>query len=277
MTAKIYRSPRARRRRAIAIAVPIIVTAIVWIATRLGAFASATLPAPNCPADSLMRVETPLKGLQYKAYTGFNLAFSPDNHTPVWCAWELLRSETDGAQSRARSKFWTDSDIVGCPDTRDYSNSGFDRGHIVPAADQKWSPEAMTDCFSLANICPQDAGLNRGVWQTLEKMERRWARRDSAIIIIAGPIYTPSDQQRIGRTQVRVPSAFFKAFLCATSAPPRAIAFVFPNTPVLGNIADFAMPVDQLEKITGYDLFAALPDSIENKIEATASFRQWNR
>lgn len=277
MTAKIYRSPRAKKRRALKIALPLIAITIVWIAARLGAFASADIPAPTCQTDSLLRVETPLKDLQYKAYTGFNLAFSPDNHTPAWCAWELLGSETEGDQSRARNKFWTDRDIKGCPDTRDYSNSGFDRGHIVPAADQKWSPDAMTDCFSMANICPQNPGLNRGVWQTLEKMERRWARRDSAIIIIAGPIYTQSDRLRIGHSRVRVPSAFFKAFLCTTSAPPTTIAFIFPNTTVLGNIADFAMPVDQLEKITGYDLFAALPDSIETEIEATASFRQWNR
>lgn len=127
-----------------------------------------------------------------KDYTGFTLSFNKENRTPNWVAWELLGSEATGEVGRY-NKFWQDTDLEGCPTTRDYSNSGYDRGHMCPAADQKWSQEAMVDCFSLANIVPQANALNTGAWKTLENKERQWAQRDSAIIIIAGPIYEKSD------------------------------------------------------------------------------------
>lgn len=212
---------------------------------------------------------------QIKEYTGFTLSFNKDNHTPNYVAWELLGSEISSDSERSNN-FWQDFDIEGCPNYRDYTHSGYDRGHMCPAADQKWSPEAMSDCFVMANMCPQDHSLNAGAWNTLENKERQWALRDSAIMIIAGPIYLPSDNRRIGEIGVRVPSAFFKAFLAPYLKEPRAIAFVYPNMASPGNMQDYAMSIDQLEDILGYDLFPALPDEIENKVEAVYSFKEWN-
>ena len=157
-----------------------------------------------------------------KDYTGFRLAFNPDNRTPEWVAWELLGSETDGPASRSNS-FWQDEDVENCPTTGDYARSGYDRGHLCPAADQKWSPEAMNDCFVMANMCPQDHSLNSGAWNTLENKERNWARRDSAIVIVAGPIYEKTDTKRIGQAGVRVPGAFYKVLLAPYVEEPRGI------------------------------------------------------
>lgn len=211
-----------------------------------------------------------------KTYTGFRLSFNPENHTPNWVGWELLGSEANGSVSRS-NVFWQDESLRGCPTTDSYKNSGYDRGHICPAADQKWSDQAMLDCFVLANICPQDGALNRGAWQTLEKRERKWAMRDSAIVIVAGPIYETSDTKRIGADEVRVPSAFFKAFCAPYLDEPRAIAFVYPNMSSPGNMQQYVMTVDDLEKITGFDFFKNLPDDIEEKIEKTTSFKEWDR
>lgn len=213
---------------------------------------------------------------QVKQYTGFTISFNKENHTPNYVAWELLGSEV--AYDRGRyNKFWQDQEIEGCPAHRDYTHSGYDRGHMCPAADQKWSEEAMIDCFVMANMCPQDHSLNSGAWNTLENKERQWAQRDSAIMIIAGPIYSPSDTQRIGDIGVRVPGAFFKAILAPYVDEPRAIAFVYPNMASPGNIQNYAMSIDDLEEILGYDLFPALPDDIEKKVEAHYSFTEWNR
>lgn len=227
--------------------------------------------------DDLDRAEIPASLPSFpKSYTGFRLSFNPDNHTPNWVGWELLGSEADGPVSRS-NQFWQDESVSGCPTTDDYRRSGYDRGHICPAADQKWSQQAMSDCFVLANICPQDGALNRGAWQTLEKKERLWAKRDSAIVIVAGPIYETSDTKRIGATGVRVPSAFFKAICAPYLDKPRAIAFVYPNMTAPGNMQNYAMSIDDLEKLTGFDFFSTLPDDIEDMIEASASFKEWNR
>lgn len=213
---------------------------------------------------------------QVKEYTGFTLSFNKGNRTPNYVAWELLGHETSGDQGRTNA-FWTDPEIDNCPTTKDYTRSGFSRGHLCPAADQKWSQRAMAHCFVLANICPQDQKLNAGAWQTLENMERQWAQRDSAIMIVAGPLYTDSDTDRIGTNKIRVPGAFFKAILAPYVETPRAIAFVYPNMAAPGNMQDYAMSIDDLENLTGFDFFPSLPDDIENSVEANFSFKEWNK
>ena len=213
---------------------------------------------------------------QTKHYTGFYVSFNKDNHTPNYVSWELLKSEVGGSVART-DNFWQDKSITGCPDGNAYKGSGYDRGHMCPAADQKWSTTAMNDCFVMANMCPQAPGLNQKAWQTLEDKERNWAIRDGAIWIICGPIYEPTDTQTIGSYKVRVPSSFFKAFLYLDGDNSRAIAFVYPNAVAPGNMEEYAMSIDDLEKITNYDFFYALPDDIENKVEATYSFTYWNK
>lgn len=212
---------------------------------------------------------------QTKEYSGFTLSFNKDNHTPNYVAWELLGEETTGEKGRSNA-FWTDSELEGCPTTFDYSRSGYDRGHMCPSADQKWSEEAMNDCFVMANICPQAHALNNGAWKTLENKERQWAVRDSAIMIVAGPIYSPDDKEKIGKAGVRVPGAFFKVLLAPYLDEPRGIAFVYPNMTAPGNMQDYAMSIDDLESLTGFDFFPSLPDDIEKKVEATFSFKEWN-
>lgn len=210
-----------------------------------------------------------------KDYTGFTVGFNADNHTPNYCMWTLERHETGGPVTRT-NKFLTDKDVDGCALNSDYTNSGFDRGHIVPAADQKWSEDAMNDCFFMTNICPQNQKLNRGAWQTLEEKERLWARRDSVLMIIAGPIYTPGDTQRIGQTGVRVPSAYFKVLVAPAVDQPRGIAFIYPNQHCPGNMRDYSCTIDHLELLTGYDFFPSLSPQLEEKIEAVTSFKEWN-
>lgn len=237
-----------------------------------GAFSG--VEAPHYPALETVEIPEALAS-QIKEYTGFTISFNKENGTPNYVAWELLGDEVQTDMGRSNN-FWSDKDLEGCPTTKDYTHSGYDRGHMCPAADQKWSAEAMEDCFVMANICPQDHKLNTGAWNTLENKERQWAKRDSALMIVAGPIYEKSDKKRIGAAGVRVPSAFFKVLLAPYVEEPRGIAFVYPNMTAPGNMQDYAMSIDDLEKLLGYDFFPTLPDDIEDKVEATYSFKDWN-
>lgn len=216
------------------------------------------------------------KAVVRKSYEGFTLSFNPANGTSDWVGWELLASEVEGTEQRSNN-FWADTEIEGSPTPADYRRSGYDKGHLCPAADQKWSRQAMNDCFVMTNMTPQDHALNTGAWNTLENKERLWAKRDSALIIVAGPVYTDSDKKRIGETGVRVPSAFFKVFLAPYVEHPRAIGFVFPNMTSPGNMENYSMSVDKVEEITGLDFFSNLPDDLEKEIEGRVSFTEWNR
>lgn len=212
---------------------------------------------------------------QIKDYEGFTVSFNKSTRVPNWVGWELLRSETEGAESRS-NKFWEDTEVEGCASLQDYRKSGYDRGHMCPAADQKWSAKAMADCFVLTNMAPQAHALNGGAWKTLEEKERLWAQRDSAIVIVAGPVYTSDSHETIGEG-VRVPDAFYKVLLAPYVEKPRAIGFIYPNMSAPGNMQNYVVTVDEVERITGLDFFSALPDSIEEKVESVASFKEWNK
>lgn len=228
-------------------------------------------------AEKLMAVEIPddLKSI-YKRYEGFDLSFNPDHKVPNYVAWELTRAEARAQEaSRKDGAFNPDVTVDSSPTLDDYRNSGFDRGHMCPAGDMKWDVQAMRDCFLLTNMCPQAHSLNSGAWKSLEETCRDWAVRDSAIIIICGPVLTDKITRTIGQGKVTVPERFFKVVLAPYANPPRAIGFVMPNSAVRGGYQNTATTVDDIEAITGYDFFAALPDDLENKIEATADTRTW--
>lgn len=234
--------------------------------------------APVTTADSLMIVRAPADMQQQMLYyEGFTVSFNKDLHIPNYVAWELLGSETDGPQSRKGMKFATDSHARGCATDNDYRGSGFDRGHMAPAGDMKWSARAMTDCFYFTNMCPQSKQLNTGSWKTVEDNCRKWAERDSALIIVCGPVLTDRLTQTIGKSHVAVPQRFFKVVLAPWANPPRAIGFIMNNGRVEGGAQRAACTVDQVEAVTGLDFFSALPDDIENQVESQCNYTQWQR
>lgn len=210
-------------------------------------------------------------------YPGFIVSFNRETHQPNWVAWELTAEETRGRIARD-SIFTTDETVAGCATTSDYTRSGYDRGHMAPAGDMKWSRESMEASFRLTNICPQVGELNHGPWQKLEEKCRQKAQADSAIIIVCGPIFREGEAvERIGRTQVAVPRQFFKVVLSPYTDPPTAIGFIMPNSRVVGSMQQCAVSVDSVEALTGYDFFSALPDDIENQIESRCDYRRWSR
>lgn len=216
---------------------------------------------------------TPNKPLRY---TGFSIGFNPDAHQPNFAVWTLTPDKTNGPYDRKDANFAQDMSVEGCATLNDYRRSGFDRGHMVPAADMKWSAEAMTDCHYLTNISPQDSKLNAGAWAKLEGLERKWANKFGRLIIVAGPILSDRLVRTIGDSGIPVPERFFKVIIAPDANPAMGIGFVMPNSSVAGGTQAAAMSIDQVEAITGFDFFHNLPDDIENEIEAQNSFNQWN-
>ncbi len=206
-------------------------------------------------------------------YTGFNVSFNADLHIPNYVAYELTRSEVQGEEPRS-DKFLCDETVKGCPTTTDYTGSGYDRGHMAPAADMKWSKQAMKESFYLTNICPQNHSLNSGGWKRLEEKVRAWADRDSAIIVISGPLLDgPVSRLTSG---VAVPTGFFKVVLAPFASPMRAIAFVYKNEGGQKKVEQQVVSVDEVERLTGFDFFSSLPDDIETEIEKSSNYNEWN-
>lgn len=213
---------------------------------------------------------------QIKKYPGMTVSFNAQMHIPNWVAWELTAEKANGKESRNGS-FYNDPDITGCAETYDYSYSGYDRGHMAPAGDMKWSKDAMQSSFTLANICPQVKSLNTGAWKRLEEKCRVWAKADSVIYIVCGPVLNDPIREYIGDTRVAVPKRFFKVILAPYSSPARGIGFIMPNDKVPGGMQACAVCIDEVERITGHDFFSELPDSIEDLIEQQCDFHYWSR
>lgn len=199
---------------------------------------------------------------------GYTLSYNADYKTPQWVAWELTKKETKGKEGRT-DKFLPDPDVRGAKAyTSDYTKSGYDRGHMAPAADMKWSKQAMKESFYLSNICPQNPNLNRGDWNDLEEKSRQWAKKHGVIYVACGPIYDTKRPKRIGNNKVAVPDAFYKVVLINPKKNPQAIGFIFPNKAGHKPLKKYIVSVDSVEKRTNIDFFPALPDEIENRIEA---------
>lgn len=209
------------------------------------------------------------------SYTGMSMSFNPDLHIPNWVSWELTHDEAAGTEPRANN-FARDYDVDGCADPSDYRGSGYDRGHMAPAADMKWSQQAMTESFYMTNMCPQAKALNTGAWKKLEEKCRQWAQRDSAIVIVCGPVLTDQIDKFIGENRVAVPKRFFKVILAPYANPPRGIGFIMPNSRVEGGMQPAAVSIDQVESVTGHDFFSELPDSIESLVESECRFNYWS-
>lgn len=226
--------------------------------------------------SSLLSVRTNSRlSSQDVEYEGFNMSFNPAFHVPNWVAWELTAEETFGSAPRY-NKFSADPSVEGSAEKWDYNYSGYDRGHMAPAGDMKWSADAMRQTFYMTNICPQAKSLNTGAWKRLEEKCRQWARADSAIIIICGPVLTDSIREWIGDSRVAVPERFFKVILSPGTNPPRGIGFIMPNGSLPGGLQKAAMSIDDVEAVTGHDFFASLPDSIENEVESQNDFHYWS-
>lgn len=200
--------------------------------------------------------------------TGYTLSYDAKNKTPQWVAWELTKAETKGNEERTND-FQPDPDVIGAKViTYDYSGSGYDRGHMAPAGDMKWNRKAMQESFYMSNICPQNHNLNTEDWNDLEMKSREWARRYGKVYIVCGPIYNGKRTEYIGSHRVKVPDAFFKVILINETDKQCALGFLFENESGERPLKEYLVSVDSIEKITGLDFFSALPDDIENTVEA---------
>lgn len=213
------------------------------------------------------------------AHPGHSLVWDEAHHVPKWTAHIVLPDIMKGSLARIDS-FKPDPDVKGHTDLfNEYWNSGYDRGHMVPSADMRWSQKALEATYLYSNIAPQKPEMNREAWAELEDWGRRYVHyAQERVFIVTGPVIaeglpvlsTPSTVE-----QVSIPTYCFKAFADLDGPEKKGIAFVMKNGPADRNLLSYAVSIDSVEKLTGLDLFPALGDSLENAIEAMDDTRPW--
>jgi len=208
-------------------------------------------------------------------HTGYTLSYSEEHEQAKWVAYELTKEELRGNVERT-DNFRADSNIdTDSASLSDYRGSGYDRGHLAPAADFSWSEEAMSDTFYFSNMSPQKPGFNRGIWRKLESQVREWAIRDEALLVVTGPVLRNVDYRTIGENDVAIPRYYYKVLLDIEEPELKGIGFILPHESSSDSLSSFAVSIDEVEQITGIDFYHAIEDSLEERLESSYNRTLW--
>ena len=203
----------------------------------------------------------------------FCIGFSSRHRQPLWVQYRLTAADVQNKTAVRARQFRIDPFIPGSASPKDYTRTGFDRGHMVPAGDMRRSPEAMKDSFLMSNISPQHPDCNRKLWKDLEELTRQWAIREKEIYVICGPLYFQNGVT-IGQGTIPVPAAYFR-IVCDMTPPRKMIAFIIPNKPCSKSLRSLTVSVDLIEALTGYDFFSRFPDDVQKLLQEESRFRDW--
>ena len=225
---------------------------------KVGAVTDTLLPTNN-------------KGLTIK-HTYYTLSYSSIDRQAEWVAYSLTPMLINGSQKRA-SKFLADPKIPDAVGPSSYTKSGYDRGHLCPAADMKLSAVSMNETFYMSNMSPQAPSFNRDIWSKLEDKVRDWALQKNGVYVVTGPLLNKTCG--LVARSITVPCAFYKIIFKQTKEGAEAIAFMLPNAGSSLPLKNFVISIDELEALTGLDFFAALPDEEEEKFESRVLTNNW--
>lgn len=205
-------------------------------------------------------------------HTYYTLAYSEENEQAFWVYYVLTPELINGPQSRT-DDFRADPAVsTGSATLDDYKGSGYDRGHLCPAADMALNKTSMSETFYLSNMSPQVPSFNRGIWSTMEDQVRKWALKYSKLYVVTGPIFKDG-QGTIGEDKVTVPGYYYKVLF---DGKDKMIGFILPNAKGTNTIESYAVSVDSIESLTGVDFFPELDDQIENQLESETNTLDWS-
>jgi len=247
----------------------------------------------TCAFISVGNLEMPAIGKNDEVilHTGFSLLFNDAHKQADWVAYMLTAERTIPVVSRV-NKFIPDPAVkTGTAVDADYLNSGFDRGHLAPCADMRWSQQAMEESFYFSNVSPQVPALNQVTWAKLEALVRLWAKEYDTLYIATGPVLRdglPSIADMISedkkgkykpKNRVSVPEYYYKVILNYTSKEIKGIGFIVPNKAGLGQaiptIQSYAVTIDSVQNFTGINFFYQLPKAQEQHAEKNICISCW--
>ncbi|MBZ0327408.1 MAG: DNA/RNA non-specific endonuclease [Altibacter sp.] len=206
----------------------------------------------------------------------FSLSYSEAHEQAEWVAYELSKDQlakndfdrpdfVEDRKVKSKSAHW-----------RSYKGSGFDRGHLCPAGDRRFSFEAYHETFLTSNISPQNNDFNGGVWNKLEQKVRYWAKKYDGVYVVTGGVLKDG-LKTIGAERVSVPEAFYKIILDSSEGQYKALAFLIPNEPTNKSFYEFVSTIDAIEAQTGIDFFPKISSEKQHALESKIDIKAWGK
>lgn len=204
----------------------------------------------------------------------FSLSYNEPFEQAEWVAYTLHKNHLT-YDDRERPYFIEDPWVkTKSADWRNYKGSGYDRGHLCPAGDRRFTEQAYNETFYTSNISPQDRFFNAGVWNRLEIQIRRWAKRYGKLMVITGGVLEPGLEE-IGDEGVDVPNRFYKIVARKEEGKHKIIGFLIQGFEQQKPLERFCVPIDSIEALTGIDFFPELDIGLQTELEAELDTGQW--
>jgi endonuclease G len=220
---------------------------------------------PKCDADN-----------QVVYHSAMVLGYNDLHEQANWVAHIITKDIMEGTIGRTND-FRVDSLVQnGSANTDDYWDSGYDRGHLAPSADFRWSKKALSESYFYSNMSPQVPEFNREIWADLEGMVRKWAIDNEEVMVVTGPILRKGLPTIGDKNKISIPEYYYKIVLDNREPEVKAIAFLIPNKGMKQDPMLFAVSVDSVEKMSGIDFFPSMPDDLEKAVEANFNKDKWN-
>ena len=229
----------------------------------------------------------------------YSMSYNNSKLGPNWVAWHL--DKNDIGYVKRNNNFRKDNDLPSNwykVTDKDYSKSGFDRGHLCPSGDRTRDEEMNKETFLMTNMMPQAPGNNQGVWQKLETYERDLVQKGNEVYIYAGQYGTggvgktrktkkepakevnldyivPKSQTNL---KINVPEYTWKIIVILPEGT-NDLSRIDENTKILSVMIpnkdevrrhkwdQYIVSIDEIEEKTGYNFLDILDDNLENKLE----------
>lgn len=206
-------------------------------------------------------------------HNDYTLSYIKNCQQPEWIIYKLTDDMLSKNKSCKRPNYFKKDALILDQEAthNDYTNSGFDRGHLVPAADMKYNCISYKETFITSNISPQKHKFNSRVWYDLEKQVRDWVNNKNELYIITGPIIS-KENKKIENTNICIPSYFYKIIIDIRDT--NIIAFLLPHEEETKNIRNHIVSVDSLELITNINFFHKIEGDVEN-LESKINTEYW--
>lgn len=219
-----------------------------------------------------------IRGAEVYHYQDYSLSYNEDYEQPNWVAYVLTKENLIKPWTERNDNFRADPAIrTGSSTPNDYRGSGYDRGHMVPAADMAYDAAAMDETFLMSNITPQSRNFNQGIWRELEELTRDWAKKFARLYVVTGPVFSIEPKGYIGKdNEVAIPAAYYKVILDLDDPEQKGIAFILDNEVNYEPLYKFATSIDEVEELTGINFYEDfMPAALEEELEGNFNIDLW--